>query len=286
MTTDSRVLLRLYMTNSPPATIKRILSKAPNPVVPYNPEPMEEALTCVVCYQVPRHYKWIRTCQNSHILCRDCLLYNGDKCAYCRSESVYFKQERIAKILENNAVGTQTCNWCPKQGTHGTVKRHEIIVHPNKLSYISNERPPRTRLSLNIDDWVNIIKCDFCTQILLPGETLVQCVEGHVICAKCKTSNSTCIIDQCDNVARSRPRTLEKVVEIVHTIQTISCNSEGCQFRSTILIVLAHGKICYNPRTHDLPFNDYRKEPNSTLEVIQYRRPNNANGDEQMPRLI
>ena len=279
MTTDPKVLLRLHMANARPEVIKQLLRTVQNPIVPYDPELMEEALLCVVCYQVPRHFRWIRTCANSHIQCRDCTIQAGnDRCSYCRSEGIHYKQVGLTKILENNAVKQQKCNYCAKQGTIGEIRLHEMQKHRGQLTYIPHDRLPSTKLTLDIADWISIVTCDFCDSIFLPGEPLTQCVNGHSTCNRCRTLNNTCIVDQCDHMSRSRPRTLEKAVTLIHMVQTFSCSTGGCQFRSTILIVLAHVKICYNP-TFNLPFNDYRHTPNSTLEIIQFRRPAEAEAD-------
>ena len=152
--------------------------------------------------------------------------------------------------------------------------------HRGQLTYIDHDNRPSTSLTLDVADWIDIVSCNFCNQVFLPGEPLAQCVDGHTTCNRCRTLNNTCIVDQCDNLARSKPRTLEKAVEIIHTIQTFSCSTGNCQFRSTILIVLAHVKICYNPQ-FNLPYNDFRTEPNSTYDIIQYRKPNMAEHGQQ-----
>ena len=78
----------------------------------------------------------------------------------------------------------------------------------------------------------------------------------------------------CDYLSIGRPHALEQLVSAIHQVQTFSCPTSRCQFRSTLLIVLAHRRICSDPSVFNPKYNDFRRVPNCREELIMYRHPN------------
>lgn len=77
----------------------------------------------------------------------------------------------------------------------------------------------------------------------------------------------------CDYLCVSRPHVLEQLVTLIHQIETFSCKTLGCQFRSSMVVVLAHQRICSDPAVFNPSYNDFRREANCREELIMFRHP-------------
>ena len=297
MSTDPTVLHRLYLAQIGPDAIKQALTTVPPAQSKFDFRPFRDALSCCVCFTVPKHFRLLLSCVNGHLQCRDCLFYSNsgecvcfffvyefrnfifiififfsDRCSLCRSSSCYFKARGLQTILECGAVGDETCSFCAFSGPYGAVVAHERRVHTWRLSYLPI-RNPKVGLTLDAMDWKSAITCAFCDQIFLPGQVLSSCLDGHILCSNCLPSQGVCTVGACDFLSNSRPHILEQLVLSIHQVQTFSCHTNGCQFRSTLVIVLAHQRVCSEPTLYNPRYNDFRKEPNCREDLIFFRHP-------------
>ena len=273
MSTDPTIFQRLYLANVSHNTIKQYIAMAPEPMVKLDNKQLADTIGCTICMQVPKHYKNILSCANGHIHCVGCQVYSQTaKCAYCRDPTVYFKNPKIQKIIENGIIAEESCFFCPIRASYPDIVIHERTTHKQRLPYIPHDNPRRT-LNLNADDWKDTMSCSFCNQIIQPGTQLNSCQEGHVHCRECQPANKICTVEACDLLLKGRPHTLEQLIGLIHNVQTFSCPTPRCQFRSTIPIVLAHERICKDPHIYNPPYNDFRTTPNCREEIIQFKHP-------------
>ena len=95
MSTDPTVLHRLYLAQIGPDAIKQALTTVPPAQSKFDFRPFRDALSCCVCFTVPKHFRLLLSCVNGHLQCRDCLFYsNSGECVcffFCvRVSEFYF----------------------------------------------------------------------------------------------------------------------------------------------------------------------------------------------------
>lgn len=76
MSTDPAVFNRLYLAQVGPDAIKQALASVPVAQSKFDPRPFKEALSCCVCFSVPKHFRELLCCINGH--------FQGFEGRFCR----------------------------------------------------------------------------------------------------------------------------------------------------------------------------------------------------------